>query len=179
MRCVSVAPFGAVVLLWIALGLFGSPVPDAEAQSTTVRAVAVSEAAARIRRDTGRVRVVLLYAATCPASRRMFPEFVRFADRSRRQNVSILAFSTDDSPAILQAYLGGQALPFARVHIRPWRRGELDAAMRPLGIDIGTSFGTPLIAVLDRKGKVVGQWEGESGVRRAEQWLLSLGLRAR
>ena len=36
-----------------------------------------------------------------------------------------------------------------------WRPGTLDATMGELGIQVGTSWRTPLVAVLDRDGEVV------------------------
>lgn len=157
--------------------LLGAGMPgELEAQGLPVETITAQQAAMRIQGERGKVRIVLLYAARCPYSRAMFSEFVRLAESYRKAGVSILAFSTDQDARIVQAYLGSNGLPFARIHIRPWRPGQLDAAMRPLGIDIGKTFGTPLIAVIDRKGQIVGQYEGESGARRADQWLRSLGL---
>lgn len=160
-----------------ALLVLGSLCSCTDAGSARIRSVAVEEAAAEILSRDGQVRLVLLYAASCPYSRELFPEFVHLAERARRLNVSIFAFSTDRSVETLEAYVGNQALPFSIVWIRPWKSGHLDLAMRPTGIDIGTTFGTPLIAVLDTSGQLVGQWEGEEGVEQAEQWLDSLGLR--
>ena len=149
----------------------------AGAQGVLVASVSAQDAARLIQGDRGKVRLVLIYRADCPDSRKMFPEFLSLAERSRRQNVSVLAFSTDPTPGITARYLAGARLPFRAVQIRPWRSGEFDAAMRPTGIDIGETFGTPLIAVIDRNGRVVGQWEGASGAGRAATWLNSVGVR--
>ncbi len=149
----------------------------AVAQEVPVSSLSARDAARLIQRERGKVRLVLVYNAGCPASRKMFPEFLDLAERSRQKNVSVLAFSTDATPEITARYLAGARLPFRPVQIRPWRSGEFDTAMRPTGIDIGKTFGTPLIAVIDRNGRVVGQWEGSSGARRAVEWLNSVGVR--
>lgn len=150
-----------------------------EAQASRARAVTTFDAAAEIQRQNGRPRIVLLYASTCPESRAMFPAFVEFAGRHAQQGVSVLAYSTDKNQLQLEQYLGSGSLPFTRMWVQPWQRGALDAAMKPVGIDIGPTFGTPLIAVIDRNGRVVGQWEGRSGVAKAEQWLRSMGTARR
>ena len=166
--------------VWMISGAFlTAPIARAEAQAVRARAVTTFDAAAEIQRQNGRPRIVLLYASTCPESRAMFPAFVEFAGRHAQQGISILAYSTDQSQPQLEQYLGTGSLPFTRIWVRPWQRGAMDAAMKPVGIDIGPTFGTPLIAVIDRNGKVVGQWEGRSGVAKAEQWLRALSTTGR
>lgn len=145
-----------------------------EAQAARPRAVTTFDAAAEIQRQAGRSRIVLLYSSTCPESRAMFPAFVEFAGRHAQRGVTVLAYSTDQNRAQLEQYLGSASLPFARTWIEPWRLGAMRAAMTPVGIEIGQTWGTPLIAVIDRNGRLVGQWSGRSGVAKAEQWLRSI-----
>jgi len=140
------------------------------------RNVTVGQAAEMIRAGQGNVRVVLLYGAFCPASREMFPDFVARAEVWRGRDVEVLAFSTDDQESSWRKYLDSRSLPFEKVRILPWRPGQLDAAFRPTGIHIGKTFGTPLIAVVDRDGRVIGQHSGVRGAEFAQEWLRSAGI---
>lgn len=146
------------------------------AQASSITSISVEDAADRILRERGYVRVVLLYRSTCPACRGMLPEFVKLAEHYSSRGVSILAFSTDEDPRNLEHYLGNNRLPFSRLHLKSWRRGELSAAMKQAGIEIGQTFGVPLIAVLDCAGYLVGQHSGGRGATMAKEWLDSLDL---
>jgi thiol-disulfide isomerase/thioredoxin len=165
----------AVWMILAGLSL-SAPVARSEAQAVRARAVTTFDAAAEIQRQNGPPRIVLLYSSTCPESRTMFPAFVEFAGRYSRRGVPVLAYSVDANRAQLEQYLGAASLPFARIWVQPWQSGGMRAAMTPVGIEIGRTFGTPLIAVIDRNGKVVGQWSGRSGVAKAEQWLRSINV---
>jgi len=145
--------------------------PAAHAQRSSFRSVSAREAARMITRENGRVTMVLLYAAYCPHCRTMFPDFVDLAERYRRSGISVLAFATDDDAAATDEFVGSQRLPFARLHIEPWKEGELTKAFEATGIEIGAHFSIPLLAILDEDGEVAGQWGGASGVARAERWL--------
>lgn len=142
-----------------------------QAQRGSFRSLGAREAARMIEREHGRVTVVFLYAAYCPHCRAVFPDFVDLAERYARQGVSVLAFATDEDAAATDEYVGSKRLPFARLHLEHWREGELAKAFARAGIEIGDDFGVPFLAVLDRDGEVAGQWDGESGVARAERWL--------
>ena len=151
--------------------IIGQPPPVA-AQITSMRAAA---AGALIRSQPG-ARVVLLYATTCRYSHEMFPEVVALTQRYSPLGVRFLAFSIDESPHLLEEYLGSVGYSFERLHIQPWQAGELIAALEPLGIDVRSRVGTPHIAVLDADGQLVGQVRGGSGARQADRWLRSLGF---
>jgi thiol-disulfide isomerase/thioredoxin len=134
------------------------------------RSVSVAEAARMVEREHGKPTLVMLYAAYCPHCRAIFSDFVDLADRYKPRGVAILAFATDDEAAETEEYVGSQRLPFARIHIEPWKDGELRRAFERIGFDIGDSFGVPLLAILDKNGDVVGQY-GSSGLERIERRL--------
>ena len=50
--------------------------------------------------------------------------------------------------------------PFPAVQIYRWRPGLLDGTMAPLGIQVGTTWSNPLVAVLDADGEVLWQSQG-------------------
>lgn len=179
-RIVSVTAlvlFPSIVILLSSCGVGGESSSSAKGNGgNEFRELTVNQAADTIQGQQGKVRVVLLYGAFCPASRKMFPQFVAHAETWREKNVQVLAFSTDKHEGLWRRYLGSSSVPFERMRILPWPEGQLDAAFRPTGIDIGAEFGTPLIAVIDRDGRVIGQQEGIDGVDRAEEWLRSLGI---
>jgi thiol-disulfide isomerase/thioredoxin len=131
--------------------------PLARAQVVGVNA---DEAALRIRYEKG-ARVVLFYSATCPASRQMFPAFKVLARQYAPLGVSILAYSLNDDPELLDRYLGREQLPFERTYIYPGETGSLASALRSEGIRVpkGTSY-TPSIVVMDDAGGMVGQHAG-------------------
>ncbi len=106
----------------------------------------------------------------------MFPDFVARAEAWRGSDVEVLAFSTDDQESPWRKYLDSRSLPFEKVRILPWRPGHLDAAFQPTGIHIGKTFGTPLIAVVDKDGRVIGQHSGAEGVEYAQEFLKSAGI---
>jgi thiol-disulfide isomerase/thioredoxin len=165
--------FRAWLLVLPVLALAGELQP---AEAAPVTSITVDEAADRVLSERGRVTVVLLWASTCPNSRRMLPEFAKLAEHYSSRGVSILAFSTDDSPDNLQSYLDENPYLFLGLHIKPWNAGELSAAMGRAQIEIGSVFGLPLVVVLDRTGRRVGQQSGGRGAVMAAQWLESLGL---
>ena len=148
------------------------------ADLTEVETIPAHDVAARIVNTEG-TRVVLLYAAYCPSSRKLFPEFINMAAEYQERGVSILAFSSDNSLRQLGRYLNDFALPFDTVRIEPWDPGELGAAMRPTGIEIGATWGTPLVAVIDRNGDVKYQHSGSSSVPKVREWLDYLEARDR
>ncbi|HET6777921.1 MAG TPA: hypothetical protein VFH26_03450 [Gemmatimonadales bacterium] len=161
-------------LLGVAVALALSTL--AQSAGAQVQSLTAGEAGDRIRYDTG-ARVVLLYSTTCRYSHQMFPEVVRLSQRYGPLGVRFLAFNIDRTSDDVDAYLTSVGYLFNRLHILPWRPGELVAAMAPSGIDVRGHFGTPLIAVIDAHGQLVGQETGASGARRADRWLQSLGFR--
>lgn len=156
----------------------GAAVPGpVDAQARSVWTITAQDAADIVRRDAGLVRLVLIYSATCPASRLMFPEFLRLADDVHAWGVSTSAFSVDPDAAITERYLRGRSTPFRPYQIRRGVPGDIDRALTPVGLEIGASFGTPLIAVIDGDGRVVGQWEGGRGAAKAREWLREVGIK--
>ena len=137
-----------------------------------VDAVDVVDMARRISQRTGRPSVVLLYATTCPLSQQMFPEFVAVFKEYQRRGGDFLVFSTDkaENAYWIPVFLSKHGANFAPVLVRPWAPGSLDRALSPLGIQVGSTWTRPLVAVRDRDGRVIGQSQGVtdlSGVRAA------------
>ena len=160
------------LMVWLALSGLLHPAA-AQVQSLTA-----AQAGNLIQYERG-ARVVLIYSTSCRYSRQMFPEVVRLAERYSPIGVQFLAFSIDPTPGDINAYLASMGYPFARLHIQPWRPGELIAALSPSGIDVRRTVATPHIAVLDEDGNLVGQHQGTLGAGKAERWLRSLGLQPR
>jgi thiol-disulfide isomerase/thioredoxin len=145
---------------------------------TKVDTIPAHDVAARIMNTEG-TRVVLLYAAYCPSSRKLFPEFLEMAADYQTRGVSVLAFASDKNLWDLRSYLNDFVLPFDTVRIKPWAKGELSRAMRPTGIEIGATWGTPLVAVIDRNGDVKYQRSGSSSMPKVREWLDYLEARDR
>lgn len=161
-------------LLSVAFGFALSSLAGSAAAQ--VQSLTAEEAGNLIRYERG-VRVVLIYSTTCRPSHEMFPEVVQLVDRYSPLGVRFLAFSIDPTPDDVGAYLSAVGYPFERLHIQPWQRGELIAALSPSGIDVRRQVATPHIAVIDANGRLVGQLQGGWGAQKADRWLRSLGLR--
>jgi hypothetical protein len=139
-----------------------APVAEAaEAGPNGVSLIDVSQAARRIANRQGRPTVVLLYGIHCPLSKRMFPEFVALANRYRARGIDFVVLSTDEPEEFgsVPSFLAQRKAPFEAVAIKPWMPGNLTRAMAPLGIDVASTWTRPLVAVRDRDGKVIRQWE--------------------
>lgn len=129
-----------------------------------VEQLTVKEAAERIAGVRGRPAVVVLYWTWDNASEQRFPAIVQFARRCRATGAEVLAFSVDENwNAVreLPGFLRQHNAPFDPVHIYHWPKGMLTRLMTPLGISVGASWSPPLVAVLDRDGRVIVQSEGE------------------
>ena len=125
----------------------------------------VWQAAQRIRQARGRPAVVVLYGIWNQATREQFPEIVSLAKSCRERGVEFLAFHKDanwDALVELPGFLARHSAPFPPLQLYPWRSGVLDATMRELDIDVGQSWTPPLVAVLDRSGRVLWQGQGVS-----------------
>lgn len=147
------------------------------ADSQRTRTITTEQMAGKIMSDWGKVRVVFIYRATCPACHIMFDEYLEWIT-PYQDEISVLAFSTDRTAEELDRYLGDREMPFERLQVEPWQPGDFDRALKPTGIDIGKTFGTPLLAVIDSNNRLVGQYEGANGVKHARKWLAA-ALRAR
>jgi uncharacterized protein len=135
--------------------------PDSGA--VAVEYLTVREAAERVRNARGRPAVVLLYGTWNEQTRGQFSEIVRVARSCRKQGVEFLAFQKDANPraiADLPVLLARHQAPFPPLQLHPWRSGLLDATMGELGIRVGRQWRPPLVALLDRDGRVVRQAQG-------------------
>lgn len=145
------------------------PAPDAASASSSY-GVTVDQAAARIASSSGRPSVVILYGTGCPLSIRMFPDFV--AMMRRHPGVEVIAFATDEESADdVPGFLQSNGAPFPPSYIRNWPPGELTRAMAPFGIQVGTPWTRPLVAVRDANGRVIAQGQGVTNIAAIEQAL--------
>jgi thiol-disulfide isomerase/thioredoxin len=164
-------PFVLPVAFAVAV-LLGAP-------SLTAQVVQISaeQAALRVRFEKG-ARVVYFYSYSCPYSRREFPAFVALAQRYAAVGVSFLAFSLDDDPEVLDAYLGPSLLPFDRQLIVPGEPGSIGRAFAAEGIRVPPKTATPETVVFGPDGRRVGEVRGLGGTQQAERWLRRLGFSA-
>jgi len=125
MRACSTALAAAIA----GMSLLAQPV------SAQVVQITADQAALRVRYEKG-ARVVFFYSYSCPYSREEFPAFVSLARRYAPAGVTFLAFSLDDDPEILDAYLGPALLPFDRQLIVPEGPGSLRRAFAAEGIRV-------------------------------------------
>ena len=151
------------------------PVPHARSRPAQVVQITPDQAALRVRYEKG-TRVVLFYSYSCPYSRDAFPDFLELARRYAPQGVSWLAFSLDDDPEILDAYLGGDLLPFDRQLILPEGPGAIGRAFAAENIRVPARASTPSVVVIGPDDRILGQVAGTNGPRRAEAWLRQLGF---
>jgi thiol-disulfide isomerase/thioredoxin len=139
--------------------------------------ISPEQAAMRVRYEKG-PRVLLFYSYSCPYSRDMFPAFVSMARRYAAVGVTFLAFSLDDDPEILDAYLGSEILPFDRQMILPEGPGSTARAFAAEGIRVPAKTSTPSVVVYGEDDRMVGQESGTDSARRAEAWLRQMGFSA-
>jgi thiol-disulfide isomerase/thioredoxin len=165
MRACSAALAAAVAGLWF----LAHPV------SAQVVQITPEQAALRVRYEKG-PRVVFFYSYTCPYSREEFPAFVSLAQRYAPAGVTFLAFSLDDDPEILDAYLGPESLPFDRQLIVAEGPGSLRRAFAAEGIRVPPKSGTPSTVVIDAEGQRVGAVSGTGASQDTERWLQQLGF---
>lgn len=143
--------------------------------SAQVVQITADQAALRVRYEKG-ARVVFFYSYSCPYSREEFPAFVSLATRYAPAGVTFLAFSLDDDPEILDAYLGPALLPFDRQLIVPEGPGSLRRAFAAEGIRVPPKSGTPSTVVFDADGQRVGAISGTGASQQTERWLRQLGF---
>ncbi len=117
-----------------------------------------AESAAKLIADAkGKPVLAVIYASSCVRSRGAFPKLIELGHRHAAR-AQVLAFGVDRTEAPLRKFLEGHPLSFAPRWIKPWQKGELVKAFKPLGFKIGSSLEMPIIAVLDREGRMVRQW---------------------
>ena len=139
-----------------------SSAPEQPAESG-VEHLTVFQAASRIAEVKDKPSVVMLYHAAVPEETRQWEGLQALAELSAGQGVEVLAFSVDshdDVVAQLPAILEAEGVEIPARHIYPWRSGLLDSSFGRLGIAVGKTWTTPLVAVRDRAGRVVGQGQG-------------------
>jgi thiol-disulfide isomerase/thioredoxin len=154
--------------------VLASAAPAAPAAAQVVQ-ITPDQAALRVRYEKG-TRVVLFYSYSCPYSREAFPGFLELARRYAPEGVSWLAFSLDDDPEILDAYLGRDLLPFDRQLILPEGPGAIGRAFAAENIRVPARASTPSVVVIGPDDRIVGQVAGTDGPGRAETWLRQLGF---
>lgn len=115
-----------------------------------------------------RPSIVIIYGTQCSLTREMFAEFAALA--RRYPDVDVLAFAADDEnaadvPAFLREY--GATFAPRYLHARPV--GALTLAMAPLGIEMGTPYTMPFVAVRDASGRVITQGEAMTDLSSVEQ----------
>ena len=143
--------------------------------SAQVVQITPDQAALRVRYEKG-ARVVFFYSYSCPYSRQEFPAFVALAQRYTPIGVTFLAFSLDDDPELLDAYLGPTLLPFDRQMIAVEGPGSLGRAFATEGIRVPPKTGTPMTVVFGDDGRQVGEVRGTGASRQTERWLRHLGF---
>ena len=147
------------------LGRAAIPGVTAYGAEPGVEWLTVREAAERIRSVRGRPAVVVVYTTRSEQSHRKFPEIVRLARFCRERGVVMLAFEQEANPVTVEElpdFLRRHDAPFAPMVLYSWRPGLFGQTMGELGIEVGASWMPPLVAVVDREGRVV--WQGD-GVR--------------
>jgi hypothetical protein len=140
--------------------------PD-DAVATRVEQLTARELARRISSHPGGTPlVVILYFSGGRNSQAVFPRLVDIARGCKVAGADVLALSLDARPESvrrLSSFLREQSADFPPLRLLPWRSGELSGALDPLGIQIGSSFGIPLVAVRTN-GSVAVQAEGAAEV---------------
>ncbi len=142
------------VLMVLAFGL------RLEALAASFSTTTVDKIPAILSAKRGHSTVAMLFSSRCPLSKNLWPRFLELANQSKDNTVSFVAFSTDKIQSDATAFVSGHKLSFDWYWIQPWAPGALSASMEPTGIEIGSTFLLPLVAVIDSRGKVVGQWQG-------------------
>jgi thiol-disulfide isomerase/thioredoxin len=108
----------------------------------------------------GKPVLVLLFRSSCPACQAALPLFDKFLKEQPSGRVTVLVFAIDTDKESVENYLRDNRFSFSVDWIKPWQPGELSKAMARAGLQIGTTFGVPLVAALDKNGKNLGQWQG-------------------
>lgn len=136
-------------------------------------ALTVQQAAYRVNQSGP--ALVIIFSTDCPLSQTAFPKFSRIAD-SLAPGVEVLAFSTDSDQGIIDSFVARSGASFGVERLAPWRPGEMGSAMGSVGIRVGSTWVKPLMAVIGRDGRVLGQWQGLTDLRPLESLVRSAGL---
>ncbi len=135
-------------------GLKVEPPPSDEPDTATVvplEQLTVTELARRITSyPEGKPLLVMLYYSGGSNSQRVFPLLAETARGCREAGADVLALSLDDRPDVLRRlprFLRKHAAEFPPLHLQPWPSGHLSGSLDPLGFQLGSAFGIPLVAV--------------------------------
>jgi hypothetical protein len=161
------------------------PCPDASRQSrleaaqgpsSGLKVLTVSLAARRVRDLQGTPVVMVLYSTRCPISKQLIPQLGPVAAQYRARGIAWEVYSTDDAEDFgdVAGFLARNNAPFSAVAIEPWEPGDLTRAMAPLGIEVGSTWTRPLVAVRNAAGRTVGQAEAVSDVAALKRAIESL-----
>ena len=134
----------------------------------SIRDVTTSDAANLIREGRGSATVVVFCQSACPRSDAVLSELTRLAGERSASRPNLLIFAIDRDRNAARESLARYGALLEPYWIIPWKSGELTSAMREVGISLGKTFGIPFIAVIDRDGRVSGQWEGVTTPRGVE-----------
>jgi hypothetical protein len=148
----------------VVLAGYGSEQRDQVIAETPIRQFTVAELADHVRNARGHVLVLVLYN---PESDDAFlvAALRRWATPRGRSRAELLALSVGSrrNAQAFFRYAGERNLPIlAPFWLEPWRPGTLDSTMAELGVDVGKRWCIPLVAVIDSRGAVVTQWQGET-----------------
>lgn len=130
-----------------------------------VTSLTTAEVADMVRRQQGRPTVVILYGTNCPRSEAMFPGFTALAERHAAGNVAFLAFAADQPARQVPPFLAQFGAPFQPLHIKPRPPGQIGRDMATIGLQLGSTWNMPHVAVLDASGQVVGEWDAATDLR--------------
>ena len=136
-------------------------------------AVTVHQAADRL--EGSGPALVIFFSTTCSRSRLAFPQFARLAERLQ-EDLEVIAFATDSDQRVIDGFVARNGASFSVDRLEPWESGEMSYAMGRVGIEIGATWMKPLIAVLERDGRVLGQWQGLTDVRPVESVVRGAGF---
>jgi hypothetical protein len=125
------------------------------------------------RAGSGRASLFVLYSTDCPRSRAAFPQVVQLLAASSQ--IEPLVFAVDSPRGEIQGFLASQRTTVGGELIEAWAPGELAQTLGELGINVGTTWTAPLIAVLGPNGKAIAQWQGATDLRPVQATLQRQG----
>jgi hypothetical protein len=130
---------------------------------TPIQQFTVASAAQRVRGARGHVLVLVLYRAKSDDPY-VVADLRRWTTQVAPPKVELLALAVGKRHDAQYLFRYGHELGLARLApewLAPWEAGTLDSTLTDLGIKIGEQRSIPLVAVIDSKGTVTAQWQGE------------------
>lgn len=159
----------AGLLLALLLLVTSGGAPAAGQGGPAVMSLNVEDIFNLVGRQAGHPTVVIVYQTLCSRSAAMFPAFAEFARRVQPKGVEVLALSTNTRKDPVEPFLAQHQFPFTAYHLNPWPQGELSAAMRRIGAQVGPTFELPLVIVFDRNGQAIAMGEAVMRLEPVEQ----------